>query len=78
MAVQALSDVMDLAREDDYTNIAVQFFQLIAPRNLLTKDIKLLQASSLTFGKIINLAASQVVELAEQELKWSIQTVKSD
>lgn len=76
--LSTLISLAGVANESSLNTIAVHFLQLVSLRNILSKDEEIILLASLALGKLLSSPTTTTFELADEEFRYALNTLKND
>ena len=76
--LSTLISLAGVANESSLNTIAVHFLQLVSLRNILSKDEDIIILASLALGKLLSAPTTTTYELADEEFRYALNTLKND
>lgn len=79
--ITGLSTLISLtgaANESSLNTLAVHFLQSVSLRNIISKDEEVIVLASVALGKLLSAPTTTTFELADEEFKYALNTLKND
>lgn len=76
--LSTLISLANVANESSLNTIAVHFLQLVSLRNIISREENIIVLASVALGKLLSAPTTTTFELADEEFKYALNTLKND
>jgi hypothetical protein len=78
VGLSTLISLAGVANESSLNTIAVHFLQLVSLRNIISREENIIVLASVALGKLLSAPTTTTFELADEEFKYALNTLKND